>query len=115
MMILVCKELDFRCNMSILETMKKRFDERHDFDKKEIAILQERWPSVDFMNIPTAWIFPIDELMGRMRYNNPFKKIRQEFGQLVVEHGELNEKQQKILVALEKKLYKIDEDLREGL
>lgn len=97
---------------SRLYDVKKIFDERHDFEAEDIQTLYERWPEVDFYNIPVAWIVPIDTMLARMRYYNPVIQVRQEFGQLIVIHNELTENQRKIIWVAEKEISKIDEDLQ---
>jgi hypothetical protein len=65
---------------SKLEEFKKIFDSRHDFNDPDLVILKERHPSVNFISVPAAWIIAIDEMLCRMRYNNPVIEIKQEFG-----------------------------------
>lgn len=62
---------------------KKEFDYRHDWDADELNILQSKWPTIKFKNIPQAWIFAIDKILST---NNilDIKEIRQDYGQVIV-------------------------------
>lgn len=97
--------------MSKLLDMSQIFHERHNFDDEDLQLLKERWPTVEFENIPNAWIIPIDEMLFRLRYNNPIIKITQYYGQPVIYHSELNDKQRRIIKRAEQDLKQIDEDL----
>lgn len=92
---------------------KEEFDDRHaEDDQEDLATLQERWPSVKFHNIPVAWIVILDTMLCRMRYSNPVREVRQEFGQLIVIHGPLRASQEKIIREAEQEIYAIDADLK---
>lgn len=96
--------------MSLLET-KNEFDHRHEFGDDDLDILSDRWPNVKFINIPSAWIWVIDEMLCTLRYDNPIKEIRQEFGQLIIMTGKTTLNQAKIIRGTEIKILAIDADL----
>ena len=98
-----------------METYKETFDVRHEFESEDLEILRERWPGIRFVNIPDAWIFIIDEMLGVMRYDLRIKEIRQEYGQFIVVHDELSDSHKKILKKCEAAIYKTDVDLFEQL
>lgn len=98
-----------------LKSFKKEFDYRHDFEDSDLDILKERWPDVEFSNIPASWIIPVDEMMASFRYSNPIKKVWQSHGQLIVEADILTDIEMKKIEACEKKLKKVDIDLYEIL
>jgi hypothetical protein len=103
--------------MSNLEEFKKIFDSRHDFNDSDLEILFERYPTVEFKNIPTAWIISVDEFLCKTKYHNPIISISQEFGQIIIqynknpEHQEFIDKYQAYAVVLERKIYEADKDL----
>ena len=98
--------------MSKLLTFKKEFDLRHEFQSEDLTTLKERWPNVKFVNIPEAWILILDTMLCKLRYHNPVRVIRQDYGQLVVLHDPLRQRQQKIISDAEEAIYAIDEDIR---
>ena len=95
----------------LLNDVKPTFDYRHDFEGEDIQTIKERWPNVTFHNIPLAWIIPIDEMLCRLRYDNPIYEVRQEFGHLVVLSVPLNSNQKRIIQQAEDEIYLIDVDL----
>jgi hypothetical protein len=101
-----------------VRVIKKSFDARHDFDDEDMELLRERHSAVEFYDIPTAWIVPIDEMLCLMRLRNPVEAVRQVEGELVVVFKlgtpkERLDKYQRIVQAAENKIYDIDRDLRE--
>ncbi len=97
--------------MSSLLAIKKAFDERHDYSSEDLSVLQERWPEVKFVNIPDAWILILDTMLCRLRYDNPVREIRQEYGQLVVLHKPLRKRQKEVIQQAERQIYAVDADL----
>jgi len=103
----------------MLREFKRIFDARHDFNDSDLEILQDRYPAVEFIDIPAAWIIAIDEMLCGMRYHNPVVTVRQAFGQLVVEFSRSPEMQEFIdryqpyVAVAERKVYEADRDLYE--
>jgi len=103
----------------MFKEFKRIFDARHDFNDSDLETLQDRHPSIKFINIPTAWIVAVDEMLCRMRYQNPVVTVRQEFGQLIVEFSGNPELQcfidryQPCITIAERKIYEADRDLYE--
>lgn len=103
--------------MSKLDTFKKEFDYRHDFEDSDMQLLCERHSDIQFSNIPAAWILPVDEMLCKFKYNEVAKAVRQEYGQLVVvlksrpaDQGRYS-KYRSIVDECEQKLKSIDMDL----
>ena len=69
--------------MSILLSIKKEFDYRHDFKDEDIDYLLGRFPDISFHRIPLAWVAIIDDMLSNME-ESYVKEVRQEFGQLIV-------------------------------
>lgn len=104
--------------MSSLLKYAEEFWNRHDFSYEELKTLSERHPSVKVsLNIPVAWIIPIDELLCRFRYNQVIDEIGQEFGQLIVRFKNRPEDQEKlskykdVVEEYEKRIREIDRDI----
>jgi len=98
--------------MNSLKHVKKEFNHRHNFEDEDIEILKERWVNVEFESIPVAWIILIDEMLTYLRYNNPISKIKQDFGQLIIQTNKKpTEKQSAVIKLTEEKIRSIDEDL----
>lgn len=104
-----------------LNTFKKEFDHRHDFAGSDVELLGGRHPDVNIFNIPVAWVFPVDEMLCRFRYNRAIKEVRQEFGQLIVtfknrpaDQGRYS-KYKSIVDECERKIKSIDIDLHASM
>ena len=101
----------------LLYNFKKIFDARHDFNDSDIEVLKGRYPQIRFINIPTAWIVVIDEMLCSMRYHNPIVAVKQEFGQLIIdfsndpEYQKYIDQYQKYITVAENKVFNIDKDL----
>ena len=101
--------------------IKKQFDHRHDFDDSDFIILKKRHSSVNILNIPTAWIIPIDDLLCRFKNDQVIKEVRQEFGQLIVIFKDRLQDQtqllnyKKIVEQFNCVIKNIDKDLEYGL
>lgn len=92
------------------------FNQRHKFQHEDLQVLKERWPNIQFNNIPDAWIWPIDILLSRLRYNNPISEIRQEFGQICFIYNKKPSKYQNhVIKKCESEIYNIDFDINNEL
>lgn len=99
----------------MLWDIQKEFNKRHNFNDEDIGLLKERWSEITFHNIPLAWVFPLDEMLCKLRYNNPIYEIRQEFGQLIILSHQLKYKNHKVIIKkTEQAIYNIDKDLLKG-
>jgi hypothetical protein len=87
------------------------FLSRHEFDDDELCVLQNNWPKINFLKIPISWIYLIDTMLLDMGNDSSIIEIRQEFGQFIVLHGILSDRQSKILHRTEKLIYNLDIDL----
>lgn len=96
--------------------IKKHFDKRHDFDDSDLFLLKEKHKSVNIVNIPTAWIIPIDKLLCRFASNQVIKEVSQQFGQLIVVFKNIPQDQfnsyKKIIAEFEYIICNIDKDLK---
>lgn len=100
-----------------LEKKKKLFDMRHEFNDEDIDLLKERHPGVEILNIPVAWVVPIDQMLCDFRHSQAISKVEQQFGELCVvfknrqqDQGR-KEKYKNTVAKYEKIIKKIDADL----
>ena len=77
-------------------------------------LLQNRFPHIKFQHIPEAWAYEIDLALSRIN-NSKVISVSQFMGFLNIDCSFISRQEQKILKALEKRLYSIDIDLHEQL
>ncbi len=96
-------------------TLKIEFDERHDFESADLKVLKNKFPHAEFNNIPEAWIIVVDDMMRNMRDPGCVKKVRQEYGQLIVEFRKDFDfpENYKVVKQAESKIYKLDKDIND--
>ena len=104
-------------DLKTLESNKKAFDARHDFEDEDITLLKERHPSVEIINVPTAWVLPIDYMLCDFRHSDAIRRVEQCFGQLCItfknrqdDQGRF-EKYKVVISKYEEMIREIDADL----
>ena len=100
--------------MSKLPSLKKIFDDRHDFDPEEQKQLQKNWPKIKFVNIPTTWIVPIDDLLVLIN-SAKVNEIRQDYGHLTIISKGLSAAELATIHQIEQMIYRLDEDLHKEI
>lgn len=104
--------------MNLLENFKKEFEKRHDFISHDLDLLYKKHPTVSFLNIPEAWIVPIDEMLFKLNYKKiSHITISQHYGQFIVSTpvAEFKLKYIKIIDETRRIIESIDRDLYENL
>lgn len=95
------------------DSLKYQFNNRHDFESEQLAVLKKKFPKIKFSGIPDAWIVIVDQMLRNMRELGTVKEIRQEYGQLVVEFlkGYEIPDNKACIQEAESKIYNLDKDL----
>lgn len=97
--------------MSILLSIEKEFNHRHDFVDEDIIFLKNKFKNIEFLKIPVAWVSLIDQMLSETN-NDSIKEIRQDFGQFVILFKrECNKELKKKISIYDKKIKNIDKDL----
>lgn len=93
------------------------FLSRHIFDDSDIKVLKDKYPDVKFLNIPKAWILPLDQMLEDIYSVQPHLKlsVKQLFGFLIVDciphDPKFSYTFEFILKQAEKLVYQLDLDL----
>ena len=78
--------------MNLLEEFNKEFIKRHDFYSEDLDLLASKYNKTKLINIPEAWILPIDEMLLGLSNINIFPiYVEQKFGMLFVKYNEIKE------------------------
>lgn len=97
----------------LLSQIKKEFDYRHDFESDDLDLLNNRFPTICFLNIPVDWICLIDNLLTNISSLDRIKEVRQEFGQLIIINNySLTETDRNLIEYYSKKITNSDMDLK---
>ena len=93
------------------------FISRHIFQDQDLQLLKDKYPNVEFSNIPKAWILSIDQMLEDIYNVEPNLKlsVKQVLGFLVVDKiphdPQFSFNYEYILKNCEKMVYQLDLDL----
>lgn len=94
------------------EEFSKIFSDRHSFDGEDVQILKNKFPNIQFNNIPDAWILGIDRLLRKTRYAG-IVSIAQRNGFLFI--SARNDILSEYIEEVEQEIYSLDADLHKLL
>ena len=96
--------------MFTVQLLSSEFAARHDFDDDDLNVLKNNFSGISFANIPGAWIPLIDKMLCRI--SQRVRSVEQHCGFLVVNwNSQPDEREEKVVASIERRLYQIDEDL----